>query len=99
MESPALESLYDDRTLELLDRGQRRRPSPVPSRWRQRTAAGAVVTALAIGVREVLEPERRDEIVEEIDTDGLLDPTLPVRYIHVAGAPKASVAIARPWLL
>ncbi len=51
-----------------------------------------------IGVRDVLEPERRDPVIEEVDLARFVDLDAPVVYHHVPGHPQASVAIVRPWL-
>jgi len=97
-----LEDLYDETTLGLLDA----RPAPAPplarphvTGWRGGLGAGVIVAAAMVGVQEVLEPERRDPIIEEIDLDGLAGDRAPVEYHHVPGAPAASWAIVRPWLL
>ena len=97
-----LDDVYDDVTRAALDRWNRS-PKPVPaevaSGWRGGVAATALLTAVALGVQEVLEPKRRAPVIEEIDLDTLWrGDDLPVVYHHVAGHPKASHAIVRPWL-
>jgi hypothetical protein len=97
------DDVYDDATRSALDRWNRA-PQPVPaevaSGWRGGVAATALLTAVALGVQEVLEPKRRTPVIEEIDLDTLLcDDDRPVVYHHVVGVPKASRAIVRPWLL
>jgi hypothetical protein len=95
-----LDDLYDEPTLARFDGGGRRRvPPEVVRGWRSGIGAGAIMTTAMLGVRDVVEPERRDPIIEEIDLDRLVDLDAPVVYHHIAGAPKASVAIVRPWLL
>ncbi len=98
------DELYDDATCALLDRssGVRRPsvPAEVASGWRAGLGATALMTAVAFGVHDVLEPRRRDPIIEEIDVDSLWHrDDLPVVYHHVVGHPSASHAIVRPWLL
>ncbi|GEM_PF-6338348 len=97
-----LDDLYDERTLGALEGRTARRPIPpaVVRGWRGSLGAGAIVTATVVGTRDVLEPERKDPIVEEVDVDSLGPPAgAPVVYHHVPGLPKASRAVVRPWLL
>jgi hypothetical protein len=97
-----LDELYDDATLAVLDR--RRPPSnPVPAEvargWRAGLGATALLTAVALGVQDVLEPKRSVPVIEEIDLDTIApNDYAPVVYHHVPGLPKASRAIVRPWL-
>jgi hypothetical protein len=44
------------------ERGAERRPV---DRWRQTTASGAVAAAIALGLRNVFEPERTDTVAVE----------------------------------
>ena len=47
-------------------------PPTVPTRlvsWRRTSLVGAVMTGMAFGLREVLEPERRDQVVIEVDAE------------------------------
>jgi hypothetical protein len=92
--------LYDDRTLGRLDRTERQQlPAEVARGWRVGLGAGVIATTAMLGVRDVIEPERRDPVIEEVDLAGFHDPDAAVVYHHVPGAPKASRAIVRPWLL
>jgi hypothetical protein len=97
-----LDDVYDGITRAAIDRWQRS-PNPVPaeiaSGWRGGLAATALLTAVALGVQEVLEPKRRTPVIEEIDLDALWSDDLPVVYHHVPDGPKASRAIVRPWLI
>lgn len=101
--SDDFDELYDDATCAALDRstGVRRAvPAEVASGWRAGLGATALMTALALGVQDVLEPKHRDPIIEEVDLDELWNrDDLPVVYHHVAGHPRASQAIVRPWLM
>jgi hypothetical protein len=99
-----LDACYDAATVARLDRRARTRPSveaPRPARrgWSRRTATGALVTGLALGLREVLAPTEDEPVIEEIDPNGLLDREQPVWFVYVAGAPSASRIVLRPWLL
>ena len=94
------DDLYDERTLGRLGGASRRRgPSEIVRGWRGGLGAGAIMTTAMLGVRDMIEPEQRDPVIEEIDLDRFVDLDAPVVYHHVPGAPKASVAIVRPWLL
>jgi hypothetical protein len=96
----SFDDLYDERTLSRLDREQRRPvPAEVARGWRVGLGAGVIATTAMIGVRDVIEPERRDPVIEEVDLTGLYDPDAPVVYHHVPGSPRASRAVVRPWLL
>ncbi|MEY2431916.1 MAG: hypothetical protein QOC92_1641 [Acidimicrobiaceae bacterium] len=98
-----LADLYDDVTCAVLDRQDTARTPASPevaSGWRAGVGATALLTAVALGVHDVLEPKRRAPVIEEIDLD-TLGPSerAPVVYHHVPGVPKASRAIVRPWFL
>jgi hypothetical protein len=98
-----LDDLYDDVTCAVLDRWDSPRkpvPAEVTSGWRAGAGATALLTAVALGVGEVLEPKRRTPIIEEIDLDTIApSERAAVVYHHVPGLPKASRAIVRPWLI
>jgi len=97
------DDFYDDATWDAVDRWHAaRRPVPaeVASGWRAGIGATALMTAVALGVQDVLDPKHNDPIIEEIDLDALWSGgELPVVYHHVPGAPRASRAIVRPWLI
>ncbi|MEY2422244.1 MAG: hypothetical protein QOI95_2311 [Acidimicrobiaceae bacterium] len=97
------DDVYDDATWDAVDRWHvpaRRVPAEVASGWRAGLGATALMTAAALGVQDVLEPKRHAPIIEEIDLD-TLGPSerAPVVYHHVPGAPRASRAVVRLWLL
>jgi hypothetical protein len=94
------DELYDEPTLARLEPRERRAGPPEVARgWRSSLGAGAIATTAMLGVRDVLEPERRDPVIEEVDLSRFVDLDAPVVYHHVPGLPKASHAIVRPWLL
>lgn len=67
--------------------------------WQQRTAAGAVLTAMTLGVRDAV--DHRDDdvaIVQEIDLPPF-DPDAPVELHVERGGPGDSWVVIRPWLL
>lgn len=70
---------------------------PLPSRlvtWGRSSLLGAVITGSALGLQEVLEPKRDEQIVIEVDADG--DPIgLPVRLFLDPDDPSGSLCIVR----
>lgn len=95
VEMPELEELYDDATLFRLGMGERR--------GRVESVAGApavaLATALSIGMREAVAPERPvEEIIEEVDVAATqLRGDEAVRVVFVPHAPKATRAYVRRW--
>ena len=94
--SPSLEDIYDPETLLAID--HQREPGAAPAGgWRGGVTAGALVVGMVSGVRDVLEPEDEDALVEieEAQPARRLEPV----SVHLAwGNPSASIAIVRPWL-
>ena len=66
-------------------------------RWRT-PVTGALMAGIALGLREVFEPERHDRIAVEQPAPG--QPMEPDKYeIHLDPvAPESSFAIYRPWV-
>jgi hypothetical protein len=83
------------------DDGTRRRnalPRRVES-WRQRSASGAIATAIAMGLQQVFEPEqRRPAIVQEAPGDPY-DEDDPITVDYVPDDAEATVVTIKPWLL
>jgi len=77
--------------------GQPAPAAPLPSRvvkWSRRSALGAVMTGMALGLQEVLEPKRDTAIVVEVDADG--EPhDLPIRLLLDPDDPSGSLCIVR----
>lgn len=71
---------------------------PRVERWRKRSATGAMLTGLAFGLREALEPERREPSIV-LETSGLPPGDLPVEADLEDGRPKSSSVTVRRWLL
>lgn len=99
-----LEDPYDELTRRRIDRGSVRavrRPvpvRPVAGPGRRVLSSGAILTAVALGLQQVFDPEDAEEVVEELDLAH--DDDLPaVTLLLVPGAPRLSRAIVRPWLL
>lgn len=68
-------------------------PSRLAS-WRRTSIVGAVMTGWALGLREVLEPKRDEQIVIEVDADG--EPhDLPIRLMLDPDDPSGSLCIVR----
>ncbi|WP_426571707.1 hypothetical protein [Aquihabitans sp. McL0605] len=62
--------------------------------WSRSSLLGAVITGSALGLREVLEPKRDEQIVIEVDADG--EPhDLPIRLILDPDDPAGSLCIVR----
>ena len=94
-----LEELYDETTLARLGvAAERARP-------RVQGVAGApaaaLATALSLGMREAVSPERPvEEVIEEVDLAATqLHGDEAVRVVFVPNAPKLTRAYVRPWLL
>ena len=70
---------------------------PVPSRlvaWSRSSLLGAVITGSALGLQEVLQPKRDEQIVIEVDADG--EPhDLPVRLVLDPDDPSGSLCFVR----
>jgi len=69
----------------------------VPPR-KARTATGALLTGIALGLRDVFDPEKkRDPIAIEQEAPG--EPDGPQRYeIRLNSSPRDAQAIYRPWV-
>ena len=90
----ALEDVYDETTLRVIDREQSRRAVAVVGGWRGAVVAGALHAAIA-GVREVLEPPLCTPHVIEVSADPVPRPDARVRLSFVHHAPKATRAFVR----
>src|SRR5687767_13307781 len=73
-------------------------PMPRPPAKKARTATGALLTGIALGLRDIFDPEKkRDAIAIEQEAPG--EPEGPQRYeIRLASSPRDSQAIYRPWV-
>lgn len=101
--APALEDVYDARTLAALDAGvEPVRPDPGDEvvdhprpGFRGSVASGAVLAGLMLGMREVFDPEATREPVFELAPDPGLQPVDGVTLYFVPGDPQATVAVVR----
>ncbi len=66
--------------------------------WRRRSATGAVLTAFALGLQEVFEPERKEPAII-MQTSGDPPKDLPVEAQLEQLGPRQSTINVRPWLL
>jgi hypothetical protein len=73
-------------------------PVPKPPPRKARTATGALLTGIALGLRDVFDPEKkRDTIAIEQEAPG--EPVDPQRYeVRLNGSPRDAQAIYRPWV-
>lgn len=92
---PDFDDLYGPDELAAIEAGPRlhvEEPVSKVSQWRRRSALGAVITGMALGLQEVFDPEEERSIVIEVDDDGL--PTeLPVQMILDPDSPAGSLCI------
>jgi hypothetical protein len=95
-----LAARYDPEIVALLDAWTAPEPMvdrPVPSRmvsWGRSSLLGAVIRGYALGLQEVLEPKREEQIVIEVDADG--EPhDLPVRLLLDPDDPSGSLCFIR----
>lgn len=76
-------------------------PGPLPSRlsrWSRSTAMGMVLSGVALGLQEVLDPREHAQIVIEVDDEGET-PHLPIELILDPDSPQGSVCLVRRHLL
>ena len=71
---------------------------PRVENWRKRSAVGAILTGLAMGLREALEAERREPAIV-VETSGDPPEDLAVEARLEGGPAKHNVVKIRPWLL
>ena len=90
---PTFDELYTPDELAAIEAGPRSTPPVTPvASWRRRSAMGAVLTGLALGLKEVFEPDDEAQIVVEVDDEGLPN-DLPVRLFLDPDSPAGSLCI------
>ena len=90
------DDLYDELTRRRIDRvGRSERTVAGPAR--QALGGGALLTAVALGLQETLEPRRVEPVVEEIDAEAGELPAVSLYLVR--GHPERSWAVVRPWLI
>lgn len=67
-------------------------------RWRMRSATGTVLTAVAFGLQQVFEAERKEPAIV-MQTSGDPPKDLPVQAQLEQLGPRQSSVVVRPWLL
>jgi hypothetical protein len=103
------DTLYDDVLEDELDDDdledgaeEEARHNALPRRlesWRSRTATGAVMSAMAMGLQQVFQPERKiPAIVAEAPSDPYDDDD-PIVVDYVADDASGTKVILRPWLM
>jgi hypothetical protein len=93
------DELYDPATLAALDGWERAESPDLPlpskvSRWSRSTALGMVLTGVALGLQEVLDPEDDRQIVIEVDDAGAT-PHLPIQLFLDPDSPAGSLCLVR----
>jgi len=100
-EAPApddsLETFYGQDDIFGLKLPQPSAPPRVPPK-KARTATGALLTGIALGLRDVFDPEKkRDPVAIEQEAPG--EPAGPQRYeVRLNSSPRDAQAIYRPWV-
>ncbi|MDQ2826067.1 MAG: hypothetical protein M3Y04_03745 [Actinomycetota bacterium] len=75
---------------------QPRLPAPPPKK--ARTAAGALLTGIALGLRNVFDPEKKNDTIA-IEQEAPSEPDGPQRYeVRLNGSPRDARAVYRPWV-
>ncbi|MDQ3569282.1 MAG: hypothetical protein M3396_01405 [Actinomycetota bacterium] len=75
------------------------RPPRVASGWRRRTAVGAVLTAVSLGLRAAVEdPKERPAIVVDAPDEPFWPPR-PLELHFLRGAPAQTWVVVRAWVL
>jgi hypothetical protein len=94
VEEPAAENVSEDNPEGHLDTAL----PPRMNDWRRRSAAGAMLTGFAFGLREVFELPHQEPSIE-IQTSGDPPTDLPVDAEVDQIRPADNVVTVRPWLL
>jgi hypothetical protein len=94
----SLEAFYGKDDIFGLNLTPRPEAAPRVPPKKARTATGALLTGIALGLRDVFDPEKkRDTIAIEQEAPG--EPEGPQRYeIRLNSSPRDGQAIYRPWV-
>ncbi len=68
-------------------------------RWRRRSATGAVMTGIALGLREALQAPREEAPIVEQAAGDPPGPPQPLEVHLDPDSPGSAVAVVRPWLM
>jgi hypothetical protein len=74
-------------------------PATALERWRKRTVTGAILTRVALGLREALEAPYDERPAIVIDAAGDPPGPQPFELDLVEDHPERARVIVRPWLL
>lgn len=100
--APSVSPLDDDFDLDAaLDELTSRNAEAVASRfeaWRRRSATGALLTGIALGLKQVFEPEPKEPSIV-LETSGQPPRELPIEADLDQLLPRDTVIKVRPWLL
>jgi len=73
-------------------------PMPRPPAKKARTATGALLTGIALGLRDIFDPEKKRDTIA-IEQEAPAEPEGPQRYeIRLNSSPRDAQAIYRPWV-
>jgi hypothetical protein len=73
-------------------------PMPRPPPKKARTATGALLTGIALGLRDIFDPEKKRDTIA-IEQEAPAEPEGPQRYeIRLNSSPRDAQAIYRPWV-
>ena len=91
-----LEEFYGEDDLFGLKLGPK--PMPRPPVRKARTATGALLTGIALGLRDVFDPEKKRDTIA-IEQEAPAEPEGPQQYeVRLNGSPRDAQAIYRPWV-
>lgn len=99
--APSLSPLDDDFDLDAALAELTSRKADGGSRfdaWRRRSATGALLTGIALGLNQVFEPERKEPTIV-LETSGQPPRELPIEADLDQLLPRETVIKVRPWLL
>ena len=100
-DDPLLEEFdeaYEAELAEALDERSEILPSSGVQKFRRNTAMGAVLNGMALGLRDVFDPVKREEAPIVQDADGEPDHPRHVDAHLDPDDPSASSVTVRPWL-
>ncbi|MDQ4067976.1 MAG: hypothetical protein M3203_00620 [Actinomycetota bacterium] len=72
--------------------------APKPPPRKSRTATGALLTGIALGLRDVFDPEKKVDTIA-IEQEAPTEPDEAQEYeVRLNGSPRDAQAIYRPWV-
>jgi hypothetical protein len=74
------------------------KPVPRVAPKKARTATGALLTGIALGLRDVFDPEKKVDTIA-IEQEAPSEPDEPQEYeVRLNGSPRDAQAVYRPWV-